>query len=64
MPYLDDTPALTEEQKQFWLEHGYIKIPKCFTREQSDAFTSSIWTRLGAEKDDKSTWPTEKINMP
>ncbi|TKA71354.1 hypothetical protein B0A55_05132 [Friedmanniomyces simplex] len=65
MPYLNGhQPALTEEQKQFWLEHGYVKIPKCFTREASDGFTHSIWARLGADPNDKSTWPTEKINMP
>ena len=65
MPFISHKPsALTEEQKRFWLEHGYVKIPNCFTREASDSFTSSIWTRLGASPTDKSTWPTEKINMP
>lgn len=64
MPYNGSQPGLTEEQKRFWLEHGYIKISTCFTREQSDEFTASFWTRIGADKDDKSTWPTEKINMP
>ncbi|KAK5169180.1 uncharacterized protein LTR77_006489 [Saxophila tyrrhenica] len=65
MPYLEnDIPPLTEEQKQFWLENGFIKIPKCFSREKSDAWTNSFWTRIGAEPNDKSTWPTEKINMP
>lgn len=65
MPLInDEQPRLTEEQKQFWLEHGYIKIPQCFTREASDAFTSSMWTRLGYSPDDKSTWAEDKINMP
>jgi len=65
MPFVNEQePGLTEEQKQFWLEHGYVKIPRCFSREQSDAFTSSIWARLGADRNDKSTWPTEKMNMP
>lgn len=57
MPYMNSNyPALTDEQKQFWLERGFIKIEKAFTREQSDAFTSSIWTRLGADPNDQSTW--------
>ena len=65
MPLLgDDLLPLTEEQKHFWLEHGYIKLPQCFSRERSDAFTSSIWPRLGADHGDKSTWPTEMLNMP
>jgi hypothetical protein len=65
MPYLEsDIAPLTEEQKAFWMEHGFIKIPKCFSREESDKWTASFWTRIGADPNDKSTWPTEKINMP
>lgn len=60
----DDQYRLTEEQKAFWLEHGFLKIPKCFSRETADKFTHSVWARLGADPNDKSTWPTEKINMP
>jgi hypothetical protein len=55
---------LSDEQKQFFLEHGFIKIPNCFSREAAEKFTSSVWIRLGASPTDKSTWPTEKLNMP
>ncbi|KAH8809349.1 hypothetical protein F5884DRAFT_901449 [Xylogone sp. PMI_703] len=55
---------LSEEQKQFWLEHGYVKVPNCFSREAADDFTSTIWTRLGASPEDKSTWPVNRLNMP
>lgn len=61
---IEDQYSLTEEQKQHWLEHGFIRLTGCFSREAAKDFTSSIWTRLGASPDDKSTWPTEKINMP
>lgn len=65
MPSTTDTNyALTAEQKEHWLTHGFIKIPQCFSREQAAKFTSSVWTRLGASPTDKSTWPTEKLNMP
>lgn len=65
MPHTTATDhALTDEQKQFWLEHGYLKIPQCFTRAASDAFTSSLWPRLGMSLTDKSTWTAEKLNMP
>jgi hypothetical protein len=65
MPATDqDQYSLTEEQKQHWLEHGFIKLTNCFSREAAEQFTSSVWTRLGASPDDKSTWPPEKINMP
>ncbi|CAL5870854.1 uncharacterized protein PFLUO_LOCUS5095 [Penicillium psychrofluorescens] len=59
-----DQFSLTEEQKQHWLEHGFIKVEGCFSREAAEQFTSSLWTRLGASPDDKSTWPTAKLNMP
>ena len=56
--------SLTEEQKQHWMDHGFVKIENCFSREFADRWTSSIWTRLGADPNDRSTWPTEKLNMP
>jgi hypothetical protein len=59
-----DQFALTEEQKEHWLKHGFIKVPQCFTREAAAAFTSSVWTRLGVSPTDKSTWTKEKVNMP
>jgi hypothetical protein len=54
----------SEEDKAHFLEHGFIKITKCFTREQAAEFTKSMWTRLGMSPTDKSTWTTEGINMP
>ncbi|KAK6842630.1 hypothetical protein PG987_003490 [Apiospora arundinis] len=59
------SPApLTEEQKQFFLKHGYLKLANCFTREQAAEVTEGVWTRLGMSADDKSTWTQKKINMP
>lgn len=60
----DEQYSLSEEQKAFFLEHGFLKIPKCFSREASEKLTHSLWARLGADPNDKSTWPTEKMNMP
>lgn len=60
----NDQYALTEEQKQFWLENGFVKIPKCFSREAAKKFTSSVWARLGVSSTDQSTWPTDRVNMP
>ena len=56
--------ALTEEQKQHWMDHGFVKIENCFPRELAERWSSSVWARLGADPDDKSTWPAEKLNMP
>ena len=56
--------SLTDEQKAHFLDHGYIKITNCFTPEQASSFTANLWTRLGVSPTDKSTWTTERTNMP
>ncbi|KAJ7093459.1 hypothetical protein B0H15DRAFT_947581 [Mycena belliarum] len=55
---------LTPEQKAHFLTHGFIHLPNCFSREATEAFTANLWTRLGMSPDDKSTWHTERTNMP
>lgn len=52
------------EQVDHFLEHGYIVIKNAFSRQQATGFTSELWTRLGLDPDDKSTWTREKIHMP
>lgn len=66
MGSISTTPdySLTAAQKAHFLEHGFVKIPQCFTRAQSDEFQNNIWKRLGMDPNDKSTWTTEKTNMP
>ncbi|KAL3443296.1 hypothetical protein BJX65DRAFT_285540 [Aspergillus insuetus] len=56
--------GLTEEQKNHFLQHGYVRIPSCFTREKADEWTRDVWVRLGYSPTDKSTWTKERINMP
>ncbi|KAI1660360.1 hypothetical protein F4813DRAFT_386562 [Daldinia decipiens] len=55
---------LTQEQKDFFLENGYLKLSNCFTHEQAASVTEGVWTRLGMSPTDKSTWTAEKTNMP
>ncbi|CZR52180.1 uncharacterized protein PAC_02057 [Phialocephala subalpina] len=64
MGSISEEYILSEEQKAHFLEHGYVKIPQCFTREAAAKFTEGMWTRLGMSPTDKSTWTTEKTNMP
>lgn len=40
------------------------RIENCFTREQAETITSNVWTRLGMDPNDKSTWHTLRTNMP
>ncbi|KAI1464963.1 uncharacterized protein F4812DRAFT_462284 [Daldinia caldariorum] len=55
---------LTQEQKDFFLANGYIKLTNCFTQEQAALVTEGVWTRLGMSASDKSTWTRERTNMP
>ncbi|KAL2819263.1 hypothetical protein BDW59DRAFT_151561 [Aspergillus cavernicola] len=59
-----DMTRLTDEQKSHFLNHGYVRIPKCFTPEKADEWTRDVWVRLGYSPTDKSTWTKERINMP
>lgn len=55
---------LTHEQLAHFLEHGYIHLNGCFSRAAAHRWTSDMWTRLGYDASDPSTWLTERINMP
>ncbi|KAM5543274.1 hypothetical protein V8D89_003148 [Ganoderma adspersum] len=55
---------LTPEQREHFLEHGWIRIPKAVKEEYQKAFTENVWVRLGYDPQDKSTWTKEKIHMP
>lgn len=48
------------------MENGYVVIKRAFSKEKSDEWTKNLWTRLGCDPDDKSTWPTDRdrIHMP
>jgi hypothetical protein len=56
--------ALTEEQRAHFLAHGWVKLEQCFSRESAAQLTGNVWTRLGMDPNDKSTWSQERINMP
>jgi hypothetical protein len=56
--------VLTDEQAKQFVEQGYVVIRGCFTREQALEYTDSIWTRLGYDPDDQSTWHESSIHMP
>lgn len=55
---------LTQEDIDHFMQHGWLKLSNCFTQEQANNVTANLWTRLGMDPQDKSTWHTERINMP
>lgn len=55
---------LTDAEKEHFMTHGWLRLKNCFTREQAAAATASVWTRLGMDPADKSTWTRERTHMP
>jgi hypothetical protein len=55
--------ALTDAEKEFFLQHGYLKLTNCFTREQAAAVCDGVWTRLNMSPTDRSTWTRERTNV-
>jgi hypothetical protein len=50
---------LSQEQIDFFLENGWIKLSNCFTRDQAEGIQTLLWTRLGMDPNDMSTWYAE-----
>ncbi|KAK5331144.1 hypothetical protein LTR93_000146 [Exophiala xenobiotica] len=55
---------LTPEQVSSFMEHGFLRIPGCFTREAAEQWTKDVWTRLGFDPNNPDTWTEERTNMP
>ena len=56
--------ALTDEQADQFLNHGYVKIEGAIPPEVVREWTATVWTRLGYDPDDRSTWEQHRIHMP
>lgn len=48
--------TLPPAQIKHFLDHGWIKLSNCFSREQATELQSTLWTRLGMDPNDMSTW--------
>ncbi|CAI6338793.1 unnamed protein product [Periconia digitata] len=55
---------LSSEDIQHFMDHGWVKLSNCFTREQAAELQTTLWTRLDMDPQDMSTWHTERTNMP
>ena len=56
--------VLTDEQAEHFLEHGFVVVHDCFSMEAAAELTGSVWTRLGYDPDDQSSWTEPTIHMP
>lgn len=60
----DPKYKLSQEQVAHFLEHGFVRVPECFSREKAAEWTADVWTRLGYSQTDKTTWKKEMTHMP
>jgi hypothetical protein len=56
--------VLTDDQVRHFIDKGYVVIHDCFSRQAAEEYTETIWTRLGYDRDDPSTWAESSIHMP
>jgi len=57
-------PILSADQIEHFLARGFVVVPGCFTREAAEEYTGSVWTRLGYDPRDPSTWAQSSVHMP
>jgi hypothetical protein len=56
--------VLDAEQREHFLRKGFVRVPGCFSRAAAAELTASVWTRLGYDPDDQSTWAESSVHMP
>jgi hypothetical protein len=56
--------VLSAEQIESFVEHGHVRIPECFTREDAQPWLDEAWVRLGYDRDDPATWVEQRVHMP
>ncbi|KZO99822.1 hypothetical protein CALVIDRAFT_525340 [Calocera viscosa TUFC12733] len=56
--------VLSEEQRQHFLEHGWIRIEKALNPEIMEKWLADFWVRLPGKPDDPSSWEFVDVAMP
>ncbi|KFA50005.1 hypothetical protein S40293_05975 [Stachybotrys chartarum IBT 40293] len=55
--------TINAEQVASFMKYGFLRLPGAIPVENCDRFTANVWTRLGMDPNDKSTWHTERNHM-
>ncbi len=56
--------VLSEQQAEHFVTKGYVVVHDCFTREAAEEYLETVWTRLGYDPGDRSTWAEPSVHMP
>ena len=54
---------LSPEDITHFIQHGYVTVKNCFSRELAKERTDFACKRLGVVRDDPTTWHIKRINM-
>ncbi|KAJ1323416.1 phytanoyl-CoA hydroxylase [Microdochium nivale] len=56
--------TLTPEQVTHFMKHGFVRIPDAIPLDKVEWWTRDVWTRLGIDPNDKSTWgDQDRVHM-
>lgn len=55
---------LTAEERAHFVEHGWLRVPNAIKPEYLHGWMANLWTRLGWDEHDRSTWTDEYLKMP
>jgi len=55
--------TLSPAQIDHFIEHGYVVVPECFSRQLAQEWTDQAYVRLGYDKSDRSTWKQSRLHM-
>lgn len=55
---------LTSEDREHFLQHGWLKVTNAIDPKYFDLWMEDMWTRIGYDPNDKSTWHTEYLHLP
>jgi hypothetical protein len=56
--------VLGAEQIESFVEHGYLRIPECVTREDAQPWLDEAWVRLRYDRGDPATWLHKRVHRP
>ena len=56
--------VLGEEEARQFVERGFVRVEGCFGRDVAERAMEEMWSRLGYDPADPSTWIEKRIHMP
>lgn len=59
-----DMSVLTSADREHFLAYGFVRVPQAVDPHYLALWSSRVWSRLGFDAQDPTTWTEDKIHMP